>query len=1188
MPTETNFPATGTFSSLGNEGHEWALVLLFEGYNLAYTTHSDASGLQTAWAATSPWTVVKGGLEMPSGLRSDMSPFSSQISMEGMSLSIVDHDRTLAGLLEREASSAAVSERLALVTTASLDSNDTLILLNNSSAFPASGSAFVGGEELTYTANTFSGILAGVTRGVRSLFGTSSDADNFGRPHIIDHDTGVAPMVSTVPRMWVARGVALYLCTRIGGAWSAGLQGSGASTAAECLFAGRLQSYASDGAGRFTLELASIMERLKSTVLSRQFRAYLDEGVYFTAATDGHFRVRLDRRNSAGTLDRDAPDTVSLIATDGYYTHQEIAALINEQLNTWFDASGTIFPSTANLRLDLVGDRYEFSYTDTGANYTSNLAIDASEQMWTVLSGGTGWVPTLSNDRRTGEFPTILSLSFGNFDASETARRVAAGPPSDVAFTFSPDTGTYSLRVRDVTTGTEFVEQSAATFPPPFNGSATGWLKIGKALVPVSVAGTNVFTAYGRENGEAAGDLAHSLLGLTTIGSSRTVEGRDAVTAAFRDARTEQGTVVEQVWFEITSSPGDLMLKLMASTGTSAYNHATYDTLPLSMSLGLPWTLIDGDRFLQAFPFAGWLLYLDKPTPFLQLLETLLAVSNRRVVWRRGRITVVGFGEDASDTVALTEGNKAKQVTSADEPVYERSTVRRTMDYLINRVTLRHSFNHATGQWKSITVNGSDSQFDFGISKGVTVDGIGAHEALVGLAGVVDTWVSQVASTALAYFGRPLAIVERSFDVSLLGSLYPGCKVTIDDDGITDPVTGEAGVTGLRAWVLSVAFDLRSGVGRVACAFSPETAQTRHGLLPPSARVDETVSGGGYTNGYHAASKILAIKAHEYSGSSDSVDVSWFTAGRKVRVVSLSDYATSEMWADTVASIDTGTNRLTLTTGLAGFPATGTFVVEFDDIDNVLAAQRTGFAYLASSTTRSTGFADGDEYVYSGARQLHSQGSSTTVTYTNRHRKLAWTGEATITGGDAVGEAFSVHKLHETLDWANTALGYYTAQPVFQWTSTAQGGLDDGATGEILILGGTATDKYLLIGPVWVPLFGGSRTLRIIAYGNDGLIRVISSNGIVRGSGAVDNGLPRGFILWHGTDEPLIYPDGGVNVVEITMPEEPGDYSAEATLTPSVIPGEVPGCWLTVEGYFEGGDGTGYLHGIWIWEDALS
>jgi hypothetical protein len=924
------FPATATSASLSNDRQHLAFVLLIEGYDLGFCTSDEVAALDTAWSAASEWTAIHGGLHMIGEVTHSAYPFDSSVDMPGMTFEITDAGDVLLPVAFRESSSTAIQERLADLTTATMDSNDTTLLMGDSSAFPASGTVYVGTEEITYTSNGGGGLLGGLTRGVRSLFGTAY-GNNFGRPHEITFDSnnvGTRPMVSTEPRGLLGKNVGLYLCRKVDGTWTAGLPGS-SSNDAECVWAGTIREIHDDGTGKVSLRCSSILELLKGSLLNQQYKGFLEEGASLTQRDGhGHFRVRTQVTTSAGTMDAATyPAAVNLLSGggDGIYTASEIAELINAQLSTWFVTGGT-FPSTQSLGLNLSSaeegsNRYRWSFVDSSTARLVTVEIELHARVWWLLGwpqDGSGLIKHNSPPHYT--LRMAGSVSFGSPAPNAPIRSTLRGG------------GEHEFAVTPSSTATSFMVQP--NIPPALaqssEGYATeGFLKIGgKAVVGVRVTGTNRFTTTVSDLGPYFTEL-----GLPSVGNA--LEEALDYTGEI-DGATGDGVVVEQVWLEIDKC-SEVFRRLLLSTGTTGYNDLTYDVNPRQMGLGLPYKMVDVERSTSMLGRDPYVLYLDRATPVLRLLESAMQVRNLHATFRRGKLTIVGFGEDSTIAISLTESNKAAQLSPQGARIVERSVVTRTRDHIFNRLVFKYSVPFAGGEGKTITINNVDSQTEYGI-RPVSIEALGIFEHVAG-AGAVDQFVSRLTGGAMPYFGRPLGMIERSYDLSLLASLYPGAQVSITDSGIVSPVAGTRGVTDLRGWVLSTTFNYATGVGRCTILFQPENGVAHLGALPPSAKVDP-VTIGAYDNGYDAATKKLLCKPHEYSGPADIVDVGRFAVGDKIHVVELScsDPDNPTEFADTIAAIDTTANTITLTTGLSASTITGYTVTSGDFlVDNTFS-----------------------------------------------------------------------------------------------------------------------------------------------------------------------------------------------------------------------------------------------------------
>ncbi len=1153
MATSTTFTHLRTF-----DGASVAFLLVLPGYDLAYTTSEDRANIEAALNTGTGglWTTVKGGLDYPGVIGSALDMFDAKIDAPNLSLTVLDADDALIGLLAREADETVA--RAELVT--SVDSNDTTLTLADVSSFASSGTAYCGNEQIPYTSKTgtTNGTLNGCTRGKRSLFYTNSGAANeFGQPHRVDTDLGETgvyrPLVTAGPRNWYNREVALYLLHKEGGStWSA--PGPSATKTAQLLWVGRLKNWEDLGDGRIRLDTVSVMEKLTTTLLADQYKGKVAEGIYLTEK-DAQFRVTASVTTTATPpvhLKWNSTAYVTLPGTGGYVTHAELASSIDDQLSAWFNASpGTDFPSTWRMTLVYKGGdsglRYEFELNDSSPTAGATYKVDVflSPAVWRLL----GW-PLGAERAETPAGHTVDRRALEREAATSTWHLQAPDPPQRFAVRADPAAPFSNLVVTvTATNGVSFVTQGS--IPASMNeGSPTGFLRIGSDLiVPVKVLSTS------------GDDTTFSICGMP-VGSFLLKEGYDNQTATTTYTRTlmtapddlnAEDLTVEQVWCE--SGPvGEIMLKLLASTGTSGYNHATYDYFPAGMGAGIPWTLLDEVSWLNLGRH-DYLLLLEKPTPLRTLIESALKVLGHYCVFKDGKISLVTIGEEwsgATRLVALTESNKAMVVKDGRESVTLRSRVTRSPEGLINRMTLR--FNRTLdGKFnRQVTVNARSSQTDFGQVKANVIDAIGFYEinGFIQSTGIV-AWQSDVAATALAYFSRPLATVERTYDFQAATRLFPGARVSMTDNVIVDSTDGTRGVSSLLGWCVEAPTDWsQGGIGNGKFVYSPELAGVRLGSWGPSGRVDDTYTSGGFTRGYDPALKQIKLKQHEYSETTEDKDVTYFSSGDKVRVVRLdpTHCHSFDSWSDTINATDEANDLITLTTGLSGFPTgAGYFVIEFDDATTSTAGQRSSFVYLAAPTTLTTGVATRDAKLY-GAKEAEKP--STAVSYTGKYQRHRLP-------DDDQGEPFSVHKIHELMDFANAALGgYHAPQP-------ARMGLAASAS-QI-----SSTSFQLIVPPVFVVLRSPKRTIRVS----------VSAKVDKAGPATADGDATlrvRGSLFWArcaaaAPPWSVTFLDGDASYVDLTVDNAGGatnyqQLSGDLVVIPSFGGRNVLGTWITVEG----------------------
>jgi hypothetical protein len=1129
-----------------------AFLLVLDNHNLAFTTADDVSAVQTALAAgtSNNWTVCYGGLEYPGQISGELRPFDAEINVPTLELNLVDYGDVLISAMYREGDTSVATTEL----TASIDSDDGTINAADTSQFTSSGTLYIGSEEIAYTGKTATS-FTGCTRGHRSIWYTNAGtAYRFGVPHTVEPDVGTtgpyAPRISQVRKTWLNAGVTLYLIHRdpITGTWSA----PGSADAARVLWVGRVKNWR-ERDGRVTLHTYSVTERLQTTLLSDQYKGVLTEGIWLTEDA-AQFRVTASViSTTALPIPYNTTAYVTLPGTGGYQTHQEVVDSINAQLLTWFNASpGTYFPSAMRMDCALHADGvYGFHVTHPSATALEiwTIQIHMSRQLWLLL-GWTGFGAVTS----TPDGHYVVTREMSGQRAATEWHLAAEGAPKRIMLRHEGANLVNSIRLTVTSTsGTSFDGQAANTIPVPLReGGPEGFLRIGgKAIVPVFVSSVS-----GDETtfGICPKQLLNSFIGRDGYDADARNEFGDFLMAA--DDGGEPVTV-EQVWCE-AGELGEIMLSLMSSTGTIGYNHATYDRHEPQLSVGIPWTMIDYESILS-LGRDPYLLLLTGPTPFQDLLESALNYKGKHLITRDGKLTVVGIGEEFSSSanlVALTEDNKAKAISGGEDQVVETSDVVREPG-IINRVTLKYHRLLDGKPARTITVNARASQTDFGQTKSADVDAFGIYDES-GLIGATDPkgWARDVAAVQLAYFSRPTAYVERSFDYQAGTRLYPGARVSITDNRIVSPVTGTRGVSGLLAWCVEYSMDWRTGVGRGRFAFSPELSWVKLAGYAPSARVDDTANTGGYTNGYDAALKSLKCYAHAYSDSTADVDVASFEAGDEVRVVHLSydDLHThggtqpTQSWNDTINAVDAGNNSVTLTTGLSGFPANGPYVLTYRDAQNVDADQRTVRAFLAAPDTLTTGHSTRDAYLYGGtdADRFHTGSVDYSGKYRRRNR----------TAADR-GEPFSVHTIDELLGYTNAYLGR-AACPVLVTQCFQYGAF-------------TSSTAYVLVwGPVWVPLRAPGRTLVATVQARikrasggptadaDGVVRVSLSRSLPRGA---DTGQPWSDVRY--LDGPDVYGEMTFdNAVSTTYQAE----TVELAPTPTQLAtARNPGIFVTLD-----------------------
>ncbi len=776
-----------------NDQGEYALVAVFDGVDLGYTTTSDLTGINTAYAATD-WGNIRSGLMVVGSISQRIDLFEPKLPSDRIQISILDHDAALAETLLGVPSSV---DQTYLLTDA--PPTATYLAVQSHTGFPASGSVYVGQERMTYTTlETVDGQqrISGLTRGKNSLYAANGQT-TFKRYHRVDpllgDEGGVAnaPAVSTTPQTWANRQVGIFLHHKEGSTWST-------KANAKHLWTGIISEWGEAGDGRITISLKSVLSLLSGKVLANPWSATLQAGMY----VDRHRRhmvvEELEGDDYAGLLFSEADGE-----DHGWATWQEIRHAVQVVL----DAAYTT--ATVTKQISLVE-----GYVD-----------DQPKLRFFVNDGSEGFLPAYFGVRLDRKISFMLGFTHPGIESFKMAgvtfvdafpvhhfrlnNNESIAPFAPVEYLVSPDMLEEGDRV--------FVENETGTFltqaAPTSAGDSEGIVKFGSTLYGVTrgVSGSNTFLTVKKSWKKPAPDDTDRSVRLGASGAT---------------------PVAKQVWLD-GGAAGKLLLGLGCSTGSSGYNHTSWDVHGLGIGLGLPFSLFDEDSFLDMDE--DYSLVIDEPTSYREILERMCANLGRYPILRNGQLylTPPGFAADAHVAEELTEDTKA----SPDD----RMSIRYSETGIINSISIEDKgaddifhmpgrVDHRRGEPldQTITVLHAGSVSDHGMQRGPTFDGTGLVS--------IKEWRQYVVGPALSYFSRPCGIIRRTINARL-AHLLPGDLVKFTENSLIDPRTGTRGVSGLAAFVTSTSFDFQSGTGDIEAAFIPAHPASKFARFAPSAKI---------------------------------------------------------------------------------------------------------------------------------------------------------------------------------------------------------------------------------------------------------------------------------------------------------------------------------------------------------------
>lgn len=870
--------------------YQW--VLNIEGLEYLITD-GDTSAAVTAWAATE-MTQALGGLQVSGEVEQRLDPWSANLEPSSLTFGILpDADDILGKLFFGSAAGTST-----FLDTA-LDSNDTTVSVLRADDFGASGSIHIGCEHITYSSrDTGADTFTVAARGKYAPFKANTEsAQRWGREHRIpDFAPGVVikPRVTSKQRSWIGRWVGLWLHRKVGSSLDTRAE-------AQCVFAGRIANVRDDANGMTYLDCDDVKGAVRDTTLLRdQFTARVADGIYLKAGW--RFSAR---DNKAGTV-KDAND-LRVIASGasganqmnaGIYTLDEIANALNQWFASELSAGRLNLKWTYLPRITTTdGTRSLLQWGEgTGSGHNA-VDLQGPRQVMEFL----GWT-----DAANGAATTPGRLIY-SWDDAATFEVVSPEEPYRI-YIYDEGTGTTNLNLSDVQ-GTWWDNQpwfpADLGLPTSTSGSfAVLQLNGGPLGLFKQIDADSVFLfSTNRYLDGVAGSAWRDSVNLRRVRDSDTT-----------DYRLRQVVI-------LSGSFSSLLTRFLASTGTASYNHASYDLLPSQLGAAIPWELL-GDTWVNTVvstseATAPLVVVIEKPTGLLDVMGTELLARMATIVWKSGGLRLATWGTPTATSAlhALTEGNKAAPSGVRD---VNRTVANDNDSFLRNTVKLLHDRVLSGGFLSSLTIVDPGSADDHG-DRAVEIE---MRNTFRGSGNDTIAELGETIASMLPLFSRPLRVLKRTVSLPFYEDVAPGDVCTISDNFARDPDTGARGLTNKPALVISHRVDW-GGYEIDTGSVAPPSAEVELVILPlvnvtaysPCAEVNAQATNGGYNSG----TATLTFQSHAHSESSESVDVSHFSAGDKVRIIEIDpdDSASPLTWTRTIDSVSAGSNTATLTTGLS-------------------------------------------------------------------------------------------------------------------------------------------------------------------------------------------------------------------------------------------------------------------------------
>lgn len=372
--------------------------------------------------------------------------------------------------------------------------------------------------------------------------------------------------------------------------------------------------------------------------------------------------------------------------------------------------------------------------------------------------------------------------------------------------------------------------------------------------------------------------------------------------------------------------PFELLLYSLLSTGTSAYNDATYDKCPVDLSVSIPASLVDATSFTDADTVALSTGLGRRDAYLISESESWFELLNREcklfgfvLVWNHQKLTL-------QSALGWTQ-----PITTLDEPnsgqLHEFPASTCSSDTVINSYELTFWEPYEQKERASITITDINSALCLGETKQVELTHPGVTKGIKGKAGAKALAEAFVRDNYFALW-VPWQTLEITIAPYLLNTVSCGDCITYTSTCVPDPWGDGTLTTSAAARIISLSWDYEDWIGKATIIIYQK------GIQPwaPSALVDISAANGGWDS----VNKRLTLIAKQFGNSGDSKDGATIASGYKIRIAERcpTNYQTGYLaWAAEVASAfeTDGTNLLTLTGALAAWDNAKEYLVTFDD-----------------------------------------------------------------------------------------------------------------------------------------------------------------------------------------------------------------------------------------------------------------
>lgn len=926
-----------TLAAGGGMRRQW--VVAIEGIGTLVTSGSPAAAL--AAFADTDHTAAINGVVFQWGDGQEMKPWTDKIDVPIMSFGVQPDAADTFGVMVSRRNGGAETH---LDVPPNLV--DTTINVKSTAAFDSSGEIHIGTECIAYggkTATTFTGC----TRGMYPP-GIELDVGGWPRPHslpVVTQGVSLPVEVTSQPRVWRGRVVTITLHAVRGGVLDLRAE-------AQRVFTGRILGTRYDEKGWTWVDVESLSAVVRDKeMLSDQWSGNLREGIYLPSG----WVFNAEDLNSGSASVADPLEVVvtgasgHLEINEGVYTIDELV----DALVAWLAGES----SAGNLGLQWsINPRYYLP--------------DSGDLRCAIILTNGGATDNEFALYLPGAVKRFLGFLGADLQASWSgATRIYPSPEKPRRTLIYENS---SLPIQNIR-GTSFDNQDF--LPPQVGASSSGDVMVIQlvdtgAMFLADITGSTLQNIQGHEG----------LDELTGIPWTSDQSIREIFLDDEREMRFRQVAL-------IGGGLAFLVMCILASTGgdSSDVNGTDYDKLPQQLGCGLPLEILaslEADLESLAGATDDRILVIDRPTKLWEMLWGEFLIRAAALVWKNGLLRCATWSTPTAATAVhdFTQENKAEP---AGVQGNHRAVAVEDDSFLRNVVTVHYNRDLRPGAKK-------EYRDDFTIKDIGAMESYGEREVTVRLPctfAIAETSIDSVMGSIAGWmplFSRPLWLLRRSIDMTLFEGVAPGDQGTLSDPHIKNPDDGTRGVDSkpilvakhVAKWGGSVVNDGGAlvpdpMVGEVELLMFP---RDRVFSYSPCAQVDD----GAANAGYNAGTATLTFEEHEFSESSQTVDVGRFESGDEVLIVEIDPAAIASpvMWQREILSVNAGANQATLTSGLSS-PAW----------DNTKKYRMFAASYGdATSTQRAKAFqADDADMLIEDVRGPYEYGwqASQTVTWTD-------------------------------------------------------------------------------------------------------------------------------------------------------------------------------------------------------------